>query len=38
VSIFLGEAGIPSSARAVTILGNTGRVFAYHGTGTAWFR
>jgi hypothetical protein len=38
VSIFLGEAGIPSSARAVTILGNTGRVFAYHGTGRAWFR
>src|SRR6202790_3929091 len=38
VSIFLGEAGIPSSARAVTILGNTGRVFAYHGTGTGWFR
>jgi type II secretory pathway pseudopilin PulG len=38
LSIFLGEAGIPSSARAVTILGNTGRVFAYHGTGTAWFR
>lgn len=38
VSIFLGEAGIPSSARAVTILGNTGRVFAYHGTGATWFR
>jgi hypothetical protein len=38
VSIFLGEAGIPSSARAVTILGNTGRVFAYHGSGNSWFR
>lgn len=38
VSIFIGEAGIPSSERAVTVLGNTGRVFAYHGTGTAWFR
>jgi type II secretory pathway pseudopilin PulG len=38
VSVFIGEAGIPSSARAITILGNTGRVFAYHGTGTGWFR
>jgi hypothetical protein len=38
VSVFIGESGIPSSARAITILGSTGRVFAYHGTGTAWFR
>lgn len=38
LSLFIGEVGIPSSARAVTVLGNTGRVFAYHGTGTAWFR
>jgi hypothetical protein len=38
LSVLIGEAGIPSSARAVTVLGNTGRVFAYHGTGTTWFR
>jgi hypothetical protein len=38
VSVFIGETGMPSSARAVTVLGNTGRVFAYHGTGTGWFR
>lgn len=38
VTVLIGEVGIPSSERAVTILGNTGRVFAYHGTGTAWLR
>jgi hypothetical protein len=38
VSVFIGEAGIPTSARAITVLGNTGRVFAYHGTGAAWLR
>jgi len=38
VSVFIGQAGIPSSARAITVLGNTGRVFAYHGTGRTWFR
>ena len=42
LSVFLAVAGVPSSERAVTILGNTGRVFGYHGTGasnsTAWIR
>jgi len=38
LSIFIGEAGIPTSARAITVLGNTGRVFAYHGNGATWLR
>jgi hypothetical protein len=38
LSVFIGEAGIPTTARAITVLGNTGRVFAYHSTGTAWLR
>lgn len=38
LTIFLGETKIPTTARAVTILGNTGRVTWYQGTGTAWFR
>jgi type II secretory pathway pseudopilin PulG len=38
LSIFLGIQNIPTSARAITILGNTGRVSAYHGTGVAWFK
>lgn len=37
-TIFLGETNIPSTARAVTVLGNTGRVSGYRGTGKAWFR
>lgn len=38
LTIFIGEAGIPTTGRAVTVLGNTGRVFAYHSTGTTWLR
>jgi competence protein ComGC len=38
LTLFLGELNIPTTARALTILGNTGRVAPYHGTGVAWFR
>lgn len=38
LSIFIGETGIPTSARAITVLGNTGRVFSYHGNGATWLR
>jgi Tfp pilus assembly protein PilX len=38
LTIFLGVANIPTTARAVTVLGNTGRVSPYRGTGKAWFR
>jgi type II secretory pathway pseudopilin PulG len=37
-TIFMGVANIPASARAVTVLGNTGRIRGYHGTGTGWFQ
>jgi|SRR5579872_1063204 len=35
-TIFIGLPNVPSSARAVTILGNTGRIKVYQYTGTAW--
>lgn len=35
-TIFLGQPGKPTSARAITILGTTGRVRAWKGTGAAW--
>jgi type II secretory pathway pseudopilin PulG len=35
-TIFLGIAGMPSTARAVSILGATGRVREYHWDGTQW--
>ena len=38
LTIFLGENNIPTTARAVTILGNTGKVAGYAGTGLAWFQ
>jgi hypothetical protein len=38
LTIFLGEPNLPTTARAVTILGNTGRVAWYQGTGAGWFR
>ena len=38
LTIFLGETNLPTTARAITILGNTGRVTWYQGTGKAWFR
>lgn len=37
-TIFLGENNIPTTARAVTILGNTGKITGYQGTGKGWFR
>jgi hypothetical protein len=38
LTIFLGEANVPTTARAITILGNTGKVSWYQGTGSAWSR
>jgi Tfp pilus assembly protein FimT len=35
-SVFLGQASHPETARAVTILGATGRVRNYKWTGTSW--
>jgi hypothetical protein len=35
-TVFLGQADHPETARAVTILGATGRVRDYKWTGTAW--
>lgn len=35
-TIFLGLPNVPTSARAITILGNTGRIKPYHYTGSAW--
>jgi type II secretory pathway pseudopilin PulG len=35
-SIFIGIANIPSTARAVTILGATGQVRMYRSTGSGW--
>jgi type II secretory pathway pseudopilin PulG len=37
-TVFMGATGIRATARAVTVLGNTGRVRAYHGTGSGWFQ
>jgi prepilin-type N-terminal cleavage/methylation domain-containing protein len=37
-TIFLAQPGKPSSARAVTVLGTTGRVRGWKGTGTTWFQ
>jgi type II secretory pathway pseudopilin PulG len=37
-TIFLGEPNIPTTARAVTVLGNTGKVTGYQGSGLAWFQ
>ena len=37
-TVFMGIANVPASARAVTVLGSTGRVRAYRGTGSGWFR
>jgi prepilin-type N-terminal cleavage/methylation domain-containing protein len=37
-TVFLGKAGHPETARAVTILGATGRVRGYRWTGTSWIQ
>lgn len=36
-TVFLGITGMPTTARAITVLGATGRVRAWHGTGVRWF-
>jgi prepilin-type N-terminal cleavage/methylation domain-containing protein len=36
-TVFMGVPNQPSTARAVTILGATGRVRSYHISGTTWF-
>lgn len=37
-TVFIGFPGTPSSARAITVMGSTGRIKAYHGDpGTAWW-
>jgi hypothetical protein len=36
-TVFLGVSGQATAARAVTVLGTTGRVRAYRSTGVAWF-
>jgi hypothetical protein len=35
-SVFIGQAGHPETARAVTLLGATGRVRGYLWTGSLW--
>jgi Tfp pilus assembly protein FimT len=37
-SVFLGQPGHPETARAVTILGATGRVRSYRWTGNSWIQ
>jgi prepilin-type N-terminal cleavage/methylation domain-containing protein len=37
-TVFLGITNIPTTARAVTILGGTGRVHAWKGSGLSWFQ
>lgn len=37
-TVFLGLPGHPETARAVTILGGTGRVRGYRWTGTSWIQ
>jgi len=37
-TVFLGIANVPTTARAVAVLGNTGRIRGYYGTGRAWFQ
>jgi hypothetical protein len=37
-TVFLSIANVPKSARAVTVLGATGRVRGYRWTGLAWTR
>jgi len=35
-TVFLGIAGVPSSARAVTVLGATGKIRMYKASGSGW--
>jgi hypothetical protein len=36
-TVFMGIQNFPNSARAVTVMGATGRVKAYNGGGSSWF-
>jgi len=36
-TVFMGVAGDARTARAVTVMGATGRIHGYHSTGTSWF-
>ena len=36
-TVFMGFSGMPASAGAVTVMGGTGRIRAYHGTGSGWW-
>jgi hypothetical protein len=36
-TVFIGVAGNTTTARAVTVMGATGRIHGYHSTGTSWF-
>jgi prepilin-type N-terminal cleavage/methylation domain-containing protein len=35
-TVFMGVLNVPSTARAVTVLGATGKIQTYRGTGTGW--
>jgi len=37
-TVFLGVTNIPTSARAITLLGTTGQVRLYKGTGSGWIQ
>jgi prepilin-type N-terminal cleavage/methylation domain-containing protein len=37
-TVFLGITNIPTTSRAVTILGGTGRIHAWKGSGLSWFQ
>ncbi|MGH9709610.1 MAG: pilus assembly FimT family protein [Candidatus Acidiferrales bacterium] len=37
-TVFIGVATIPTSARAITLLGTTGRIRSYKGTGSGWIQ
>lgn len=37
-TVFMGITNVPTSARAVTILGGTGRVHSWRGSGLSWFQ
>jgi len=36
-TVFLGAKSMPASAGAVTVMGGTGRIRAYHSTGSGWW-
>jgi type II secretory pathway pseudopilin PulG len=37
-TVFIGLPNVPTSSRAITILGNTGRIKPYYYTGSAWLQ